>query len=189
VRGLGRLYDIGLGVAPVDLDTANGATGKRISMLGASAIDVICIIGAAASGTDDVVIDVQQHTAYTGGTSKDLDSDPSTGVTTSRGISEWYIKSETLLDNDEAWTRVTQTAASEITLTGATYAATQKIVAFSVEATQLGTGYTHMSVNVAVTTSAVQLATVIYLPVGLRAGARPDRLMYPNLLRPGAANV
>lgn len=186
MRGLGRLYDIGLGVAPVDLNTADGATGKRHSMLTSESVDVWCIIGAAASGTDDVVIDVQQHTAYTGGTSNDLDA---AAVSTSIGISEWFIKSETLLDNDEPWVRVTQTAASEITLTGATYAAVQKIVVFNVRASMLGTDYTHMSVNVAVTTAAVQLATVLYVPVGLRAGARPDRLMYPNLLRPGVANA
>jgi len=186
MRGLARLYDVGLGVAPVDLNTADGATGKRHSMMLSESVDVLCIIGAAASGTDDVVIDVQQHTAYTSGTSNDLDA---TGVSTSIGITEWFIKSETLLDNDEPWVRVTQTAASEITLTGATYAATQKIVAFNVRASMLGTGYTHMSVNIAVTTSAAQLATVIYLPVGLRATARPDKLTYPNLLRPGAANA
>jgi hypothetical protein len=186
MRGLGRSYDVGLGVAPVDIDTANGATGKRHSMLTSESVDVLCIIGAAASGTDDLTIDVQQHTAYTGGTSADLDA---AAVSTSIGITEWFIKSETLLDNDEPWVRVTQSAASEIVLTGATYAATQKIVAFNVRASMLGTGYTHMSVNLSLTTSASQLATVIYLPVGLRAGGRPDRLAYANLLRPGAANA
>lgn len=186
MRGLGRVYDVGLGVAPVDLDTANGATGKRINMMVAPSVDVLCVIGAAASGTDDVVIDVQQHTAYVSGTSADLDA---AAVSTSIGITEWFIKSETLLDNDEPWVRVTQSAASEITLTGATYAATQKIVAFNVRASQLGTDYTHMSVNIAVTTSAVQLATVLYLPVGLRYGGRADRLGISNLLRPGAANA
>lgn len=186
MRGLGRLYDVGLGVAPVDLNTADGATGKRHAMLGAESVDVLCIIGAAASGTDDVVIDVQQHTAYVSGTSNDMDA---AAVSTSIGITEWFIKAETLLDNDEAWVRVTQSVASEITLTGATYAATQKIVAFNVRSSMLGTGYTHMSVNLSVTTAAAQLGAVIYLPVGLRSGGRPDRLMYPNLLRPGAANA
>lgn len=186
MRGLGRLYNIGLGVAPVDLDTSNGATGKRLAMLGFESVDVICVIGAAASGTDDVVIDAQQHTAYTGGTSADLDA---TGVTGSAGITEWYIKSETLLDNDEAWVRNTQTAASEITLTGATYAATQKIVVFNVRSSQLAPDYTHMSVNIAVTTSAVQIGAVLYLPVGLRYGGRPDRIPLSNLLRPGVANA
>lgn len=186
MRGLGRLYDVGLGVAPVDMNSGNGATGKRHSMMVSESVDVLVILGAAASGTDDVVIDVQQHTAYVSGTSADLDA---TGVSTSIGISEYFIKSETLLDNDEAWARVTQTAASEITLTGATYAARECIVGFNVRASMLGTGYTHISVDLSYATNAVRNAAVLYLPVGLRAGARPDRLTYPNLLRPGAANA
>jgi hypothetical protein len=186
MRGLGRLYDVGLGLAPVDMNSGNGGTGKRHSMVGSESVDVLVILGAAASGTDDVTIDVQQHTAYVSGTSNDLDA---TGVSTSIGITEWFVKSETLLDNDEAWTRVTQTAASEITLTGATYAARECIVAFNVRASMLGTGYTHISVDLSYATNAVRVGTVLYLPVGLRSGARPDRLGYPNLLRPGAANA
>lgn len=186
MRGLGRWYDIGTGIVPVDLNTADGATGKRINMTMSESVDVICFFGAAASGTDTITIDVQQHTAYTGGTSADLDS---TGVSTARGITEYFIKSETALDNDEVWTRVTQTEASEITLTGATYAAVQKIVAFNVRAAQLATDYTHMSVDISVSTSAAQLACVLYLPVGLRYANRPDRFGLPNLLRPGAANA
>lgn len=186
MRGLGRLYDIGLGVAPVDMNSGDGATGKRINMMSAESVDVVVLLGAAASGTDDVTIDVQQHTAYVSGTSNDLDA---TGVSTSIGISEYFIKSETLLDNDEAWARVTQTAASEITLAGATYAARECIVVFNVRASMLGTTYTHMSVTLSYATNAVRTGAVLYLPVGLRAGARPDRLTYPNLLRPGAANA
>ncbi len=186
MRGLGRVYDLGVGLAPVDMNSGNGGTGKRHNMMSAESVDVIVFLGAAASGTDDVTIDVQQHTAYVSGTSNDLDS---TGVSTSVGISEWFVKSETLLDNDEAWTRVTQTAASEIVLTGATYAARECLVVFNVRASMLGTGYTHISVDLTYATNAVRTGAVLYMPVGLRAGARPDRLTYPNLLRPGAANA
>lgn len=181
---LGRLFDIGTGVVPVDLNTADGATGKRISMVGCESITVVCFIGAAASGTDDVVIDIQQHTAYTSGTSNDLDA---TGVTGSTGITEWYIKSETALDNDEGWTKVTQSAASEVTLTGATYAAVQKIVVIEVDAAQLAPTYTHISANIAVTTSAAQLAAVLYFPHELKLQRKPAKLS--NLLRPNAANA
>lgn len=184
MEALGRLFDVGLGWAPVDLDTANGATGKRINMQWHDAITFLVVIGAAASGTDDLTLDVQQHTAYTSGTSADLDS---TAVSTSYGIDHWYIKSETLLDNDESWTRVTQAEASEVTLTGATYAATQKIVAIEVRASQLGDGYTHVSLNCAVTTSASQLGACLYLPHEMRYRRKPANL--PNLLRPGAANA
>jgi hypothetical protein len=181
---LGRLYDVGLGWAPVDLDTANGATGKRLDMSKFDAVTVLLSIGAAASGTDDLVLDLQQHTAYTGGTTADLDS---AAVASSTGCTFWHIKSETLLDNDETWTKVTQSEASEITLTGATYAATQKIIAIEVRAAQLGDTYTHFSINAAITTSAVQLGTCLYLPHGLRYKRRGSKL--GNLLNPPAANA
>lgn len=184
MRALGRVYDIGTGVVPIDLNAGDGATGKRISMAGCESMDVIVFLGAAASGTDDVTIDVRQHTAYTSGTSNDLDS---TGVSTSTGITEYFIKSETLLDNDESWVRVTQSEASEITLAGASYAAVQAIVAFNVRASQLGTGYTHISVDLSYATNAVRVGAVLYLPNGLRYGRRPDKL--GNLLRPNVANA
>lgn len=184
MRALGRLYDIGTGVVPVDLNTADGATGKRISMAGCDGMDVICVLGAAASGTDDTTINVRQHTAYTSGTSNDLDT---AAVSTSSGITEWFVKTETALDNDESWERVTQSDASTITLTGATYATTQCIVAFHVRGSQLGTGYTHISVDFGHTANVARLGAVLYVPVGLRYGRRPDKM--GNLLNPNVADA
>jgi hypothetical protein len=186
MRGLGRLYDAGIGVAPVDLNTADGATGKRISLAGCSGLDVFCILGVAASGTDDTTINVKQHTAYVSGTSNDLDT---AAVSTSSGITEWFVKHEVALDGDETWERVTQSDSSTITLTGATYAPNQCTVAFHVRASQLGTGYTHVSVDFGHTANVARLGTILYLPVGLRYAGRPDRLAIANLLRPGAADA
>ncbi len=182
MEALGRLFDIGTGWVPVDLDTANGATGKRISMQYCDAITFVVFLAVGA--TDDVVLDVQQHTAYTGGTSSDLDS---TAVTTSTGITQWYIKSEATLDNDEIWTKVTQSEASEITLTGATYGDKQNIVVIEVRASQLGDGYTHVSLNCATTTSTAHLGACLYFPHELRYQRKPAGLS--NLLRPAAANA
>ena len=179
---LGRLCDVGLGWAPVDLDTANGATGKRIALSGARGIMFLVILGAG--GAEDLVLDVQQHTAYTGGTSNDLDSAAVTGTT---GPDHWYIKSETLLDNDEVWAKVTQAAASEVTLTGATYGANQNIVVIEVDARQLAEGYTHVSLNASKTTATACLGTCVYLLHELRYQRKPASL--PNLLRPGVANA
>ncbi|MET0916709.1 MAG: hypothetical protein ABWY81_10985 [Jiangellaceae bacterium] len=184
LEGLGNLFDIGTCWAPLDLDTADGATGKRISMLPGRTVTILFSAGASASG--DVTLDIQQHTAYTGGTTKDLDSDPSTGVVGSYGIDHYYTKSETLLDNDEPWVRVTQAEASEVTLLAATYATTQKLVAIEVTAGQLAEGYTHISVACTATSTA-QLSSCIYIVSGLRYPRRADRLQ--NLLRPGAANA
>lgn len=182
ITQLGRALDIGLAFAPVDIDTANGATGKRINMTMHRAVLFVCTLAVGA--TDDVVFDVQQHTAYTSGTSNDLDA---AAVTGSTGITEWWIKSEAALDNDEIWTEVTQTAASEVTLTGATYGDKQNIVVIPIRSSQLADGYTHMSVNVATTTATAHLGAGLYIPTDLRFQRAPAKL--GNLLRPGVANA
>lgn len=182
MRALGRLFDVGLGWAPVDLDTGNGATGKRISLQNASGITFLVTVAVAASGTDDLVLDVQQATAYTGGTSNDMDS--TNGAT---GVTKFHIKSEALLDNDESWVEVTQSEASEITLAGATYAGTQQIIAIYVGADQLAAGFTHVSLNAAITTAAVRLSSCLYVLHDLNVQRKPANL--GNLLNPGAANA
>lgn len=174
MRALGRLFDIGLAWAPVDIDTANAATGKRLSLAHASAVTFLVACGVG--GADDLVLDVQQHTAYTGGTTADLDA-----VTTS------YIKAETALDNDESWEAITQSIASEVTVVGATYGAMQKLIVIEVDAASLSDGYTHVSLNAAITTTTAQLSTGLYIVHGLMHGRKPTLL--PNLLNPGAADA
>lgn len=182
MKGLGRLFDITPAWSPVDLNTADAATGFRVSMVHARActIVVFCAVGAA----DNLVLDVQQHTAYTGGTSADLDS---TAVSTSTGITEWFIKSEAILDGDEAWSRQTQTEASEVTVTGATWGAMEKIIAIHVDADQLGDTYTHLSVNATNVTAAAHLSSGLYIMHDLLTQRAPANM--PNWLRPGAANA
>jgi hypothetical protein len=182
MQGLGRIFDLSTAVVPVDLNTADAATGKRISMANASGLTII--LHTLAGGADDLVIDVQQHTAYVNGTSADLDS---TAVASSTGITQFHIKAETALDGDEAWVKVSQAEASECTVVGATYGAMQKLVAVYVSAAQLGDGYSHLSANLACTTSTSQLVTVLYLLHDLAVQRNPVNMA--NALRPGAANV
>lgn len=182
MEALGRLFDVGTGWAPVDLNTADGATGKRIALSGADAITFVVFCGAG--GAEDLVLDVQQHTAYTGGTSSDLDA---AAVASSTGIDHFYIKAETALDNDESWVRVTQAAASEVTVVGATYGALQKVIVIEVNAAMLGDGYTHVSLVATCSTSTAQLGACLYFLHELRYQRKPTNL--PNLLRPGAANA
>lgn len=184
MRALGDIFNISPAFVPVDIDTADGWTGKRISMAPHRAVSFVLF--GLAGGADNLVLDWQQHTAYTSGDSADLDS---TGAATARGLTEYYIKAETTLDGDEVWERVTHSEASEQTVVGATYGAMQKIVVSTIEASQLGTGFTHVSVNGALTTSTSQIACGLYITHGLRYRARPDRLALSNLLRPGAADA
>jgi hypothetical protein len=174
MEALGRLFDIGLGWAPVDMDTADAATGKRLSM--ANAGGVTFVVATGTGGANDIVFDVNQHTAYTGGTTADLDS-----------VVHWYIKAETALDNDESWVEVTQSAASECTVVGATYGAQQKLVAIEVDAAQLSDGYGWVSLNMAMTSSTSQLGVCLYILHDLHIQRKPTLL--GNLLNPGAANA
>ncbi len=180
MEGLGRLFNIGNAVQPVDINTSDAATGLKLSMVNCSGVTIVAITNAG--GADDLTFDIQQHTAYTGGSSNDMDA--TNGAT---GIDHYYIKAETTNDGDEAWVKVTQTVASEVVVVGATYGAMQKLVAIYVGADQLADGYTHISVNVACTTSTAQLLAVLYITHDLKTQRKPENL--PNMLRPGAANA
>lgn len=180
MEALGRLFNIGTCVVPVDINTSDAATGQRISL--ANATGLTLILHTLAGGADDIVVDIQQATAYTGGTSNDMDA-----TNGARGIDHYYIKAETTLDNDEAWVKVTQTAASEVTIVGATYGTQQKLVAIHVSADQLAPGFSWVSANIACVTSTSQLLTALYIVHDLAVQRTPQNL--GNLLRPGAANA
>jgi len=145
-RALGRCFDIGSVVVPVADLAAGAQTGHRVHLKNAGGVAFVVFMGAVSAGTDTFVPDVQQHTAATGGTSADLDS---TGVAGSSGVTRWFHKSEATLDGDEVWVEVTQAEASEVSLTGATYAALQMIVVIEVLASQLADGYEWVSVDMA----------------------------------------
>lgn len=174
MEGLGRLYDVGLAFSPVDSQSGN-ITGKRLSLAKATGVTIL-VNKAAGTANDDPVFTLKQHTAYTGGTSADL-----------AVIDHYYLKQETALDNDESWTKVTQSVAATVTGNG-TSAETQCLFAFEVGADQLSDGYTHVSLDLADTGSAgAQLVSAIYIVHDLAVQRAPERL--GNLLRPGAANA
>jgi hypothetical protein len=177
MEALGRLFDIGLCFAPVD--TQSGAiTGKRIFMGGAAACTIL-VIKAAGTANDDPVYTLQQHTAYTGGTSSNLAK-----------IDHYYLKNEAVLDNDESWSKLTQTASQTLTDPGGagTSAESQQLLVIPVGADQLSDGYAWISLNLADTGSAgAQLGAAVYILHDLASQRAPANL--PNLLRPGAANA
>lgn len=183
-RALGRLFDVGLGFAAVDLNTA-GATGKRFALSHATGITFLVTLAVAGGGTDDDVITMKQHTAYTSGTSSNL---ATASVATSTGITAFYVKSEISLDNDEAWVETTQADSATITLAGATYATLQVILAVYVSADQLGDGYTHVSLDFADPgAGGSRIGSCLGIVHDLAMQRKPANLL--NLLRPGAANV
>lgn len=132
-RALGRLFDIAAAVPVADLD-GGAQTGIRINLANYQGVSFVIIKDAAA--TDDLAIDLQEHNASSGGTSQDLDI-----------ITDFYVKEETTLDNDEAWTKVTQSAASEIAAR-ADSAEKETIWVVEVAAEQLSEGFNYVSINI-----------------------------------------
>lgn len=165
-EGLGRLFDISAGIVPVD-SQSGAMTGKRVSLKNAGGCTIV-VYKAAGTANDDPVLDLQQHTAASGGTTADLDI-----------IDHYYIKQEATLDGDETWTRVTQAAASEVTL-NSTSAETQMIVVIEVDARSLSDGYDYISLDIADTGSAgAQLISCLYLLRDLAVQRTPANLVAP----------
>lgn len=164
---LGRLFDLSIGWSPVDAQTAQ--TGKRVSLKNAGGCTIV-VIKAAGTAGDDHSYDLQQHTASSGGTTADLDI-----------ISAYYLKDEATLDGDETWSRVTQTAASEITEAGGagTSAEHEQILVIEVDARQLSDGYDYISLNSGGEGSNAQLSTCLYILRDLAVQRTPANLAAP----------
>lgn len=161
VNALGRLFDVGTGIVPVDL-AAGANTGHRIHMKNAGGVAIIACFnnGTAAEAP---TIDLQEHDAATSGTSQDLDV-----------IASYYKKEEAALDGDETWTKVTQTAASEVT--NADWDdANEVLVVIEVQSEQLSDGFEWLSVNIADTGTA-QVGTVLYVLYDLKVQRAPENL-------------
>jgi hypothetical protein len=169
MEALGRLFDVSIGYLNTDLNTA-GATGKRVSLKNASGVTIVCVV-PATGGTEDLTFDVQQHTASSGGTSNDMDS-----ANSATGVDHYYIKAGTTLAGTETWTRVSQTAASEVVVAGATYGASQCIVAIEVSASQLADGYSYLSVISPDPGATARVVSVLYFLHGLEVQRKPANL-------------
>lgn len=177
-RALGRLFDVGVVVAPV-ADLAAGAnTGKRIHLKNYGGVAFVVYMGAVSAGTDTFVPDIQQHTAASGGTSNDLDS---AGVAGSSGVTRWYVKNAATLAGTETWTEVTQAEASEVSLTGATYAANQVIVVIEVLASQLADGYEWVSCDLPdAGAGGTRPGGILAIMFDLEVQRKPANLANPN---------
>lgn len=165
MEALGRLFNIAQGFATVD---SAAATGNRVHLDDCEGVAFVYIADAGTAG-EDVDLDIQEHDAASAGTSQDLDV-----------VTHWYSKRETTLDNDETWTRHTQTAASEVDL-GADEGENQIIAVVEVSATSLSDGFEWVSCNATDPgATAGKLATCIAITYDLAVQRRPDNL--PTLL-------
>jgi hypothetical protein len=163
-RALGRLFDITPVIMPADL-VGGAKTGKRIHMKHGRTVTFVAVKSTDGGTTDDFALDVQEHTASTGGTSTDLDI-----------VTDYFTKSETALDGDEAWVRTTQTAASEIAAITGT-AELELVLVVEVQASDLSDGYEWISVNTPdLGSTDVQIGVVIAIISDLAAGRKPENL-------------
>lgn len=161
VAALGNKIDVALGCVPTDV-VAGAITGKRVHLSNYASVTVVIV--AAAGSTDIADIDLQQHTAASGGTSSDLD------ITTA-----YYYKSATTLDNSSTWTKVSQSVASETTDIGA--ASQQQLAVFEIDAAQLSDGYEWFSVDLPdAGSNGTKFLSVIYILHGLRYGRAPEAM-------------
>lgn len=163
---LGKLFDLSIGSVPADAD-GGAITGKRVSLKNARGVSIV-VIGAAGTAPDDLQLDLQEHTAASGGSSADLDI-----------VTTYYHKSEATLDGDETWTKVTQAAASEIADVGGagTSAEEQQIAVIEVAAEQLSEGYDFVSLNIPdLGTAGAKYVAVLYILWGLNAQRAPESL-------------
>ena len=156
---LGSDYDISLGLAPVDLAAA-AATGLRQYMGNLDYLTVV-FVGAASAAAEGPVLTLKQHTASTGGTTANMAT-----------ITEFYRKSETTLDNDEQWAKVTQAAGA--TVTG--QAQVQQMLAFVVRPEDLSAGNAYVSVDIADVGVGPQPGVVLYLLSGVSPRGIPESM-------------
>lgn len=167
MKGLGAIFDIGSAFVPVDFNTSDAATGHRVHMRNYQNIAFVIFKGAGTAGADPVIT-VQEHTAASSGTSTDL-----------AVITEFYKKTETTLDGDETWARVTQAAAATANL-GLTTAEEETIGVFEFTADQLSAGYEWISCNIAATVANAQLVSGLYILTGLKIQREPTLLANLN---------
>ncbi len=160
-HALGRLFDITNGLSIVDLNTGAN-TGLFINMKNAEICTFVFFAAAGTAGAD-LVFDLQESTALSGGTTQDLDI-----------ITDWFKKEETTLDGDETWTRVSQSAGSEVTVTD-TGADVQQIYVFEVLASQLSDGFKYLSLNVA-DASQAKIGGILAIMSSLKVQRKPENL-------------
>lgn len=166
IEALGRLFDVASVISPVDL-SGGAQTGQRVRLRDGSGVAFIYYSDVGTAG-EDVDLDVQEHNASTSGTSQDLDV-----------VTKFFKKQDTsnnTLSNDETWTEVTQTAASEVDL-GAEEGENEMIAVVEVQANQLSDGFEWVSVNTTDSGgTAGKLGCVLAVTYDLTVQRKPDNL-------------
>lgn len=161
---LGYTVDAGPLWAPVDLTTAGG-TGLRANLRNAQSCIFLVEAAAAASGTEDLVFTLKEHSAASSGTTQNF-----VNITTA------WVKSATTLAGTETWAKISQAASATLTLAGATFAAKQLLLAVQVNTKDLDEGFDYVSLSVADPGTVARLGTGLTLLTDLVTRRDPANL-------------
>jgi hypothetical protein len=163
---LGYTFDVGLDGYDAALASA-GFTGIRQNVTDCQNINFVTFVGAAGSGSEDLVFTLSQHNAASSGTTKAL------------VVDHVWVKAATTMDGTETWTKVANAATDgTFTLAGATYADHQCIVVFEVNTKDLyDTTYNWVSLSIADPGSGTRAGVVLAIPADLQVRRSPDQLL------------
>jgi len=157
---LGYAFDVGFNGLSGDLSSV-AITGKRTRCRDNRNVNFLVQLGAAASGTADVVCTVNQWQASSGGSAQPYVCD------------HLWIKSATTLANTESWVNVANAAVDgTIKVLGATNATKQVLAVIEVHVPGLLAGYDYVSVDIA-TVAVARTAFVTAIPADLNRRRGP----------------
>lgn len=164
---LGRAFDFGNAVVPVDLSAA-AVTGKRVHLSNCSALSVVVYKGAASAGTDPAFT-FKCYAASSGGS----------GAAAYTGPTSMYKKSAATLAGTEAWSLVAVVPSSNVvTLTGEQ--GNQGIYVFTIYGSQLPDGFPYFQVDSSKAGTVAQLGGVTYIKHDLTVQRTPANLPSQN---------
>lgn len=167
MEALGRLADLSVGIAPVDLSAA-AVTGKRVAVKRASGLMVVLFKGAASTGTDPAVT-FKEATAATGGTSQNMANPPG----------YYWQKTAAALAGTETWSQVTASYSSGAqTLTG--QQGNQGIFVWDILSEDLSAGFSFIEVDAAKAGTVAQLGALLFIPHDLLSQRLPSLLAAAN---------
>jgi hypothetical protein len=161
---LGYTVDAGP-VAAVQDFHVGAVTGKRVNLRNAQSCIFLINMAAAASGTDDLVFTLNEHTLSAAGTTTAL-----------ANITTWWLKQATTLAGTETWVKQTQAAGSTLTIPGASYATKQVMAALQVNTKDLDDGNDYISLSCAVTAAIGRFGSINVLLTDLVTKRDPANL-------------
>jgi hypothetical protein len=160
---LGYTFDVGFVGTSADLSTT-AITGKRTNVRNFQNPNFLVELGAAASGTADVVLTINQWQASSGGSAQPYVAD------------HVWVKGATLLANTEVWTNVANALTDgTLHIPGATYATKQTLALVELHVPSLLPGYDYVSVDIA-TVAVARTANVQMLAADLSDRYGPANL-------------